>query len=69
MFCPECKAEYVDGITQCADCHVPLVWELPAESEEEHGEHVEWQPLVTTMSQADMALIKAVLEGENICLD
>jgi hypothetical protein len=30
MFCPNCKAEYRDGFTRCADCDVDLVWELPA---------------------------------------
>jgi hypothetical protein len=25
MFCPECKAEYRDGFTQCADCDLGLV--------------------------------------------
>jgi hypothetical protein len=29
MFCPECKAEYREGFTQCADCEVELVAELP----------------------------------------
>jgi hypothetical protein len=29
MICPRCKAEYRDGFTSCADCHVDLVWELP----------------------------------------
>jgi len=23
--CPKCKAEYVEGITYCSDCHIPLI--------------------------------------------
>jgi hypothetical protein len=30
MFCPQCKAEYRQGFTLCADCHVELVYELPS---------------------------------------
>jgi hypothetical protein len=29
MFCPQCKAEYRSGFTQCSDCYVDLVAELP----------------------------------------
>ena len=31
MFCPECRAEYRPGFSQCADCDVDLVQELPME--------------------------------------
>jgi hypothetical protein len=31
MYCPKCKSEYIEGIPECADCHVPLVEHLPAE--------------------------------------
>lgn len=33
MWCPKCKNEYVKGITECADCHIPLV-ETLADAEE-----------------------------------
>jgi len=29
MFCPECKGEYRDGFTRCADCDINLVDHLP----------------------------------------
>lgn len=65
MFCPECKSEYVPGITECADCHVPLVAELPVE-EAPVPEPVEWAPLATTSYRGDIALIKSLLESEGI---
>lgn len=31
MICPECKCEYIEGITECIDCKIPLVEESQIE--------------------------------------
>lgn len=63
MFCPECKAEYREGIAVCSDCKIPLVDELPEETE---PEFVDFEEVLRTYNPADIAFIKSLLEGENI---
>ena len=36
-WCPECKSQYEDSVSQCAECGVPLVAEIPAESPHEEA--------------------------------
>jgi hypothetical protein len=67
MFCPKCKAEYRDGFTECADCNIALVYELPAEIEREKNNGcVDLKELLTTNDQGEIALFKSILEGEKI---
>ncbi|HEX9735144.1 MAG TPA: DUF2007 domain-containing protein [Thermoanaerobaculia bacterium] len=61
MFCPECGAEYREGIARCADCDVPLVLEAPGDSEV--------PKYVTILETSDLSVIpvlKTALEGAGI---
>lgn len=44
-WCPKCKSEYREGITECADCKVPLMDELPPESENPYSEEAEMKQM------------------------
>ena len=63
MFCPKCRAEYREGLTVCSDCDSDLVDELPPEEEPQFTEYVE---ILGTYNAADIALIKSILDTENI---
>lgn len=66
MFCPECRAEYREGFTECADCQVALVNELPPEPTEKIPEFVDMETVFVTKDPGEVALIKSILEAENI---
>ena len=63
MFCPKCRAEYREGLTVCSDCDSDLVDELPPEEQPQFTEYVE---VMGTYNPADVALIKSILDAENI---
>jgi hypothetical protein len=63
MFCPRCRTEYREGFSVCADCDSDLVDELPPEEVPEFTEYVE---VLGTYNPADVALIKSILDAENI---
>ena len=63
MFCLDCKAEFIEGITRCPVCNVALVDELPTAPEPEFVDYVE---VLATYNPADVAFIKSLLEGEGI---
>ena len=65
MFCPKCGAEYREGFTECADCMVPLVWDKPPERRTE-VEYVEYEEVMSTFNPADVAIVRSVLDAEDI---
>lgn len=63
MFCPQCGAEYQDGIDDCADCGVKLSTEPSPRSA---PEWVEFVTVLTTRDHSELAVAKSLLEGEGI---
>ena len=62
MFCPECRVEYREGFTECSDCRVPLVRELPPVPKKEFIEFV----TVLSGDPAVIAMGKSILEAADI---
>ncbi len=63
MFCPNCRAEYREGFTVCADCNIDLVDALPKEKK---PEFIDFKEVLTTYNPGDVAFIKSLLESEGI---
>jgi hypothetical protein len=63
MFCPECGAEYREGVSECADCGVELVAELP---EADEAEHTEFVTVYRVGNPAIIALAKSILQSAGI---
>ena len=73
MFCPECRTEYREGYTQCSDCQVPLIQDLPSEPEPQPHmtlvtvlETVDRNLLIVAKSVLDDAEMDYVVEGDSI---
>ena len=58
MFCPNCRAEYGEGILVCADCKIDLVNELPPE---DTAEYVDLVNLETYPDRTEAELAKGIL--------
>ena len=63
-FCPECMAEYREGVTRCTDCEVSLVESLPDSHEVEAELELVELAEFSNLSEAEM--IKELLEGNQI---
>jgi hypothetical protein len=63
MYCPDCKSEFIEGLTRCPVCHVALVNALPADPE---PQFVEYTEVLATYNPADVAFLKSLLDSEGI---
>lgn len=63
LYCPQCRSEYVEGITECPECQVPLVESLPPE---EIPEYENFAIVRTYTSRYDAELGKSILEANAI---
>jgi len=66
MFCPKCRAEYREGFLKCADCDIELVGELAELPPEPKLEFIDYEEVFSTYNPTDIAMIKSVLESEDI---
>ena len=64
-FCPECKYEFVEGVTSCPDCKVELVDALP----EEYHPDIKWVELHRFPGSVYAEMLKEPLANNDIqCL-
>jgi hypothetical protein len=69
MICPDCNAEYVEGIYICPDCGVKLVDYIPPNDEDiqkKSLQNVHFISVYTPLNSQEVAIIKMILERENI---
>ena len=65
MFCPKCRSEYVEEMTECADCGMPLVDELAPLPEVDY-DYEDFVPVKTYPARYKADFAKGVLEANGI---
>jgi len=66
MICPQCKGEYRDGFTQCADCKIKLVKELPPLPQQPKPDPFKPIIIYRTSNVHEANMVKGMLEGFGI---
>jgi len=68
MICPNCEAEYIDGITMCADCATALIPndEFVKEDLDQMVSLDDWKVVHSTNDLIEAEMLKANLSGADI---
>jgi hypothetical protein len=64
MYCPECRAEYRDGFTECSDCRIPLLAGTPPPSAFDPA--LDLVVVLETNDGVQVAMVKGMLEDAEI---
>ncbi|HKP11301.1 MAG TPA: DUF2007 domain-containing protein [Blastocatellia bacterium] len=65
-FCPNCEAEYKEGITVCPDCQIELVDELTPENRVHDRDDGEPVPLQSFKTGAEAEMVREMLNQNGI---
>jgi hypothetical protein len=65
-FCPNCEAEYHEGITRCSDCDLDLVAELTPETRIHDTSDGEPVPLQSFKTGAEAEMVRELLSSNGI---
>jgi hypothetical protein len=65
-FCPNCEAEYREGITRCQDCDMDLVAELTPENKVHDTSEGEPVPFQTFKTGAEAEMVRDLLEKNGV---
>jgi hypothetical protein len=65
-FCPNCRAEYVEGVTRCADCEVELVDALPPDPDDPADPQNEYEVLAEALGEVATRVVVAELEAAGL---
>jgi hypothetical protein len=67
VYCPKCRAEHRDGLTECSDCHVPLLAGTPpAEPAAPFDPTLGLVVVLETNDRIQLAFAKGLLEDAGI---
>ena len=65
-FCPNCEAEYREGIEVCPDCNMELVAELTPDNKVHDTSEGEPVPLQSFKTSAEADMVREMLEANGI---